>query len=136
MQVTDALSEPFEDEHGAFLSDAWDKLLNLVLEEFGGRSEICLDLLRVQVDETDVGSSWKLSLEVLLVVLEQVQGVLERLNRVDKVNINKNIDVKLLVAPVDFEQILETGHEALSLSVRAVDELGDPISLCLGDFVL
>jgi len=72
LKVTDTLIEPLEDDYSALFGDAWDELLDLIHYLFRGRSKVSLDLLGVQVKETNVGRSWKLSLEVLLVVFEQV----------------------------------------------------------------
>ena len=67
--------------------------------------------------ESDVCHTWELCLEVGRVVLEQGKCVLEGLHGVQKVDIHQDIDIELLVAPVDFEQWLEASHEHLSLVV-------------------
>ena len=77
LKVTDGLLEPFENEHGALLGHVRDQLLYIVLKEARGRSEILLDLLGVQMEQTDVSDAGQLRLEVVVLPLEQSQGVLE-----------------------------------------------------------
>ena len=40
------------------------------------------------MEKTDISDAWQLSLEVLSVELEQVQGVLQSLNGIKQVNID------------------------------------------------
>ena len=46
-----------------------------------------------------------------LIELEKPQGISKGINWVPAKLINKNVDVKLLIPPVDFEQGLESGKE-------------------------
>ena len=80
LQVTDGLVEPLEDKHSALLGDIWDQLLNFILQEARCRSQILFDLLGVQVEQTNVRDTGQLRLEVVVLPLEQGQGVLKRLN--------------------------------------------------------
>jgi len=54
---------------------------------------------------------------VLLVVLEEFHDVLQVFYCVFEALIHKNVDVELLVSPVDFKNWLETGQEGCRLGV-------------------
>ena len=51
------------------------------------------------MEKTDISGTWQLSLEVLSVESQQIQGVLKRFNRVYQVWIDKDVDIELLVTP-------------------------------------
>lgn len=82
------------------------------------------------MEKTDISDAWQLSLEVLSVELEQVQGVLQSLNGIKQVNIDQNIDIELLITPVNLEQRLEACNEKFCLVVCRFDQLIDVIDFC------
>lgn len=69
------------------------------------------------MEQADVRRSWKLRLEVRGVVLEELESVGERLGLVDKVDIDKDVNIKLFVSPVNLEQGLESSQEHVCLIV-------------------
>ena len=88
LHLSNRLLEPFKDKHGSFFGHSWHELLDLVLELLWCWCQVCFDLDRVQMEKTDISDAWQLSLEVLSVELEQVQGVLQSLNGIKQVNID------------------------------------------------
>ena len=103
LHLSNRLCKPFQDKHSALFGDTWYKLLDLILEVLGRGGQIRLDLNRVQVEQANVSDTWQLSLEVSGVVLEQVKSVLQILNGVQQVDIYEDVDIELLVAPVDLK---------------------------------
>jgi len=136
LQVTNRLIKPLKYDHGAFFSNLGHKDLNLIQKGFGCRSQILLDLFGVEMKETDVRHARQLSLEVVVLPLEQSQSVLKRIDRVFEVNISEDINIELLVAPVDLEKGLEARHESISLGVGTIDECLHLLLVRLLHFVL
>ena len=56
----------------------------------------------VEVDETDWCVSWQLSLEQVMVVIEESDCVLKTLNWIHEPLVDQNCWIELLVSPVNF----------------------------------
>ena len=90
----------------------------MLLELLWGGSKFLLDVFAVKLDQSDVGDGRKLGCKELLVVLEEPQGVSEGINWVQSELVGQDVDIELLVAPVDLQNLRESAEELVSLGVR------------------
>jgi len=76
------------------------------------------------LDESNVSSRWDLAAENIVIIIEQLDGVLDTLNWILKSLIHEDVQVELLVSPVDLKNWLESSQEQLHLSEGRVDDVG------------
>jgi len=95
--------------------------LNLVVKFLGSRLKFAFDCFRVKLQQTDISAGGQICLKVLLVVLKQLHNIGEVLNRIFKTLLNQNIDVELLVSPIDLKDRLEASQESAGFAVGVVN---------------
>ena len=95
----------------------WHQLLDVLLQVLWCWQELILDASAIKLEETDVCDAWEVTLEEGLVVLQQIEGVLEGVNRVLEGFIHNNIHIELFVSPVDFKEWLESSEESLGFAI-------------------
>lgn len=128
-QVVNGRLEPILRLVGALLVDFRDHVLDTVVELFWSGLELGLDSFGVKLEQTNVSARGQVRLEVVLVVLEQNDNVPHVLDGVLQTLMNKNVNVKLFVAPVDLQDGLEASQEDSRLLVRALDDIIDALLL-------
>ena len=108
---------------GPLTSLLWHKLLNLVLEFLGSGQELLLDGLGFETEKSNVSHSWQVAGKVALLVLEEIQDVHQRVDWICKVFVHNDIDIELLVSPVNFQKRLESGQELICFVVGSGHDL-------------
>jgi len=87
--------------------------------------QFSLNFLGVQLEHTNVSSGRQVGLEVCLVEFKKLHHKADGVDGVLKLLISQAVDVKLLVAPVNFQNGLETFQENVCLVVSDVDQRVD-----------
>jgi len=106
-QILDALVKPDLGDISSFSGDLGNQNFQSVVELFGRWLEFVFDGHRVKLEKPNVGAGGEVALEVLLVELEQFHHVAQTFDLVLQALVDHDVDVELLVAPVDFQNRLE-----------------------------
>lgn len=76
----------------------------------------------VKQNKTNGGSGWNLGSEHFLVRLKQLDCILETFNWIGQPLVDEDLQVDLLVSPVDFKDLLELLEEAVHPAEGAVKD--------------